>query len=140
MENKNAFKEERFDSFLNKTIILSSKQYYRNEINKRLKEYRIIDDESCAEYVDNNLKYDFTDILNKNKDNFIDLCENSALISALKSLSDIEMTVIFLLFEEQLTSRESSKILKICSDSVTRIKRRALKKIEKYMKESECDE
>lgn len=34
MENKNDHKEERFDSFLNKTIILSSKRYYKYEITK----------------------------------------------------------------------------------------------------------
>ena len=61
--------------------------------------------------------------------------ENIELVCALKSLSNIELTVIFLLYQEQLTSSEASKILKICSDSVTRIKRRALKKIKKYLEE-----
>lgn len=139
MNNKNDFKEEKFNSFLNKTIILSSRQYYRNEVNKNLKEYRIIDDENYKEYLNNYLKYDL-DFNFKNKNNFINLCENSALINALKSLSSIEMTVIFLLFEERFTSNEASKILKICSDSVTRIKRRALKKIEKYFKGSDENE
>ena len=36
MENKD-YKQERFYSFLNKTIIMSSKQYYRDEIAKDLK-------------------------------------------------------------------------------------------------------
>ena len=135
MENKD-YKEERFDSFLNKTIIMSSKQYYRDEIAKDLKELNIIDDENYKGYIDNYLKYD--EIYNfDNVDNFIELCENPMLVRALKSLSEIEMTVIFLLFEKQLTSSESSKILDICSDSVTRIKRRALKKIEKYLKGDE---
>ena len=80
----------------------------------------------------------YNEVYNLEKiDSFIKVCENPILIRALKSLSDIEMTVIFLLFEEQLTSSESSKILKICSDSVTRIKKRALKKIEKYLKGDE---
>lgn len=136
MENKD-YKEERFDSFLNKTIIMSSKQYYRDEIAKDLKELNIIDDENYKGYIDNYLKYD-DEIYNfDNVDNFIELCENPMLVRALKSLSEIEMTVIFLLFEKQLTSSESSKILDICSDSVTRIKRRALKKIEKYLKGDE---
>lgn len=60
--------------------------------------------------------------------------DNVNLLKALKSLSDIEMIVIFLLFEKQFTSNEASKILEICSDSVTRIKRRALKKLEVYLK------
>lgn len=32
MENNN-YKEERFDSFLNKTIILSSKLYFKKQMN-----------------------------------------------------------------------------------------------------------
>ena len=112
MENKNTYKEERFDSFLNKTIILSSRNYYKKEITKDLKELKIVDDENYLEYMQKYLKYD--DIYNQvNIDNFIDLCDNPLLICALKSLSNIEMTVIFLLFEKQLTSSEASKILKI---------------------------
>lgn len=136
MENKNNYKEERFDSFLNKTIILSSKQYYRNEIAKDLKELKIIDDENYDEFMKNYLAYD--EVYNLEKiDSFVKVCENPMLICALKSLSDIEMTVIFLLFEEQLTNIESGKILKICTKSVARIKKRALKKIEKYLRGDE---
>lgn len=133
MENK---QEKKFDSFLNKTIILSSRKYYKNEITKDLKELKIVDDENYIEYMKEYLKYD--DVYNlMNIDDFIDLCDNPLLIGALKSLSDIEMMVIFLLFEKQLTSSEASKNLEICSDSVTRIKRRALRKIEKYLKGDE---
>ena len=64
----------------------------------------------------------------------IEQIENINLLKALKSLSNIEMTVVFLLFEKQFTSNEASKILEICSDSVTRIKRRAIKKLKNYMK------
>ena len=130
MENKKSDEEKMFDSFLNKTIILSSKKYYKGEIEKDFKEVKIMDDENYADYLQDYLKYGFNDVCNcKDITNFIDLCNNSTLVLALKSLSKIEMTVIFLLFEEQLTSSEASKILKICSDSVTRIKRRALKKL-----------
>ena len=81
------------------------------------------------EYVKYDDAYNLNDI-----DNFKNECENIELVCALESLSDIELTVIFLLYKKQLTSQEASKILKICSDSVTRIKRRAFKKIEKYLK------
>jgi len=136
MEN-NAFKEERFDSFLNKTIILSSRKYYKKEITRDLKELRIIDDENYDEYIQDYIKVD-DEVYNRiDIDNFIDVFNNPALVRALKSLSDIEMTVIFLLFEKQLTSSEASQILKICSDSVTRIRRRALGKIEEYLKGDE---
>lgn len=135
MGNKN-YKEERFDSFLNKTIILSSKQYYRNEIAKDLKELKIIDDENYAEFMENYLKYD--EVYNlETVDTLIKVCENPMLIQALQSLSDIEMTVILLLFKEQLTNIESGKILKICTKSVARIKKRALSKIKKYLKGDE---
>ena len=107
---------------------------YANKLGKQIKQdiMDLVDKNDGSIY---QVKYGFNDVCNcKDITNFIDLCNNSTLVLALKSLSKIEMTVIFLLFEEQLTSSEASKILKICSDSVTRIKRRALKKIEKYMK------
>lgn len=135
MENKNDFKEERFDSFLNKTIILSAKRYHIQEATKDAKELNIIDDENYFDFMNNYLKYDDKVYNHKNIDDFIELFDNPMLVCALKSLSNIEMMVIFLLFQEQLTSSEASKILKICSDSVTRIKRRALHKIEKYLKD-----
>lgn len=135
MKNKNDFNEERFDSFLNKTIILSSRKYYKNESTKDINELKIIDDEDYSNYMQKYLNYSIDEAFQlENLDNFIELFNNSDLVLALKSLSSIEMTVIFLLFEKQLTSSEASKILEICSDSVTRIKRRALKKIEKYLK------
>lgn len=134
MISKKDYKEEKFDSFLNKTIILSSKNYYKKEITKDIAEQKIIDDENYAEYLKDFIKYEDVIYNPENVDEFIEHCDNQMLVCALKSLSDIEMTVIFLLFEKQLTSTESSQILEICSDSVTRIKRRALKKIEKYLK------
>lgn len=132
MEDLSELKSKKFSSFLNKTIILSSKEYYRYEANKNLKELKIIDDEDYSEYMKDYLKYDDKICNIDTMDDFVDICDNPVLIRALKSLSDIEMTVIFLLFEKQLTSSESSKILKICSDSVTRIKRRAIDKLKKY--------
>lgn len=137
MENKNDYKEERFDSFLNKTIILNSRKYYQKEITRNFKELKIMDDENYNEYMRDYIKVDNEVYNSMVVDNFIDVCDNPMLIHALKSLSDIEMTVIFLLFEKQLTSKEASQILKICSDSVTRINRRALRKIEKYLKGDE---
>lgn len=133
MENKD-YKEKRFDSFLTKTIILSSKQYYRNETIKDFREQKIIDDEDFSQYINEYLKYEETSYNCEDINDFIEQLDNVALVHALKSLSNIEMIVIFLLFEKQLSSNEISKILKIYSNSVPRIKKRALKKIEKYMK------
>ncbi len=133
MENKSDLKSKKFNSFLNKTIIFSSKEYYKYEVSRKFKELKIIDDEEHSEYIKEYLKY-YDEVSNsKNIEDFIEMCDNPVLIHALKSLSEIEMTVIFLLFEEQFTSSEASKILKICSDSVTRIKRRAIEKLKKYL-------
>lgn len=130
----NNYKYNRFNSFLNKTIVLCSKRFYKAELTTNLTELKIMDDENYTEYMKDFIKID-DDVYNcVDVDNFIDLCENPVLIRALKSLSKIEMTVIFLLFEKQLTSHEASKILKICSDSVTRINKRALRKLKEYLK------
>ena len=128
---------KKFDSFLTKTIILSSKRYYKDEVTRDFKELKIIDDEDYSEYIKKYVKYEEKAYSQMNIDNFVEQLENSKLVYALKSLSNVEMTVIFLLFQEQLTSKEASQILKICSDSVTRIKRRAFKKIEKYLMKSQ---
>ena len=135
MGNNNC-KYDRFNSFLNKTIVLSSKQFYEREVAKNFNELNILDDESHNEYMNECINDDVAPKA-KNADDFINQCNNPGLVCALKSLSKIEMTVIFLLFEEKLTSSEASKILKICSDSVTRIRKRALKKLEKYMEGDE---
>ena len=72
MKDETNFKEERFDSYLNKTIILSSKKYYQNKIEKDLKELKIIDDEKYATYINNYLDYE-ADIYNSNRvDNCIE--------------------------------------------------------------------
>lgn len=134
MENKNNHKEERFDSFLNKTIILFSKQYYRNEAKKTFNELKIIDDEEFSQYVNEYLKYEEISYNTKDVKDFTDQLNNTALVCALESLSKIEMMVIFLLFEKQLSNIEIGEILKIYSNSVPRIRKRALKKLEKYLK------
>ena len=51
MENKNDFNEERFDSYLNKTIILSSKDYFRKQISLSNKERTIVDDEDYSVFL-----------------------------------------------------------------------------------------
>ena len=45
MENKIVYNEEKFDSFLNKTIILSSKAYFKKQMRIANREKTIIDDE-----------------------------------------------------------------------------------------------
>lgn len=119
-------KEKRFNNFLNKTIILSSKRYFKKEVNISNKEQMLVDDNShtsVLNFVANSTTNDF------------DLVENCLeLNTALNKLSDIEQTVIFLLYNQELSQDEASKILEICSKSVSRIKIRAINKLRKYMK------
>ena len=119
-------KDKRFNNFLNKTIILSSKRYFKKEINISNKEQMLVDDNS------------HTSVLNSvanSATTYFDLVENCLeLNTALSKLSEIEQTVIFLLYNKELSQDEASKILEICSKSVSRIKIRAINKLRKYMK------
>lgn len=128
-------KEKRFDNFLNKTIILSSKKFYKEECNKKDKEFDILDNKDFDEYINKFIETEELEFDCNNITDLINKLNNVKLIEALKSLSSIEKTVIFLLFEKELTSSEASKILKIYSDSVTRIRRRAIKKLQNHLKE-----
>lgn len=124
MEN-NSYKEERFDSYLNKIIIFSSKGYFKKQMNIFDKERTIVDEEDSSVLL-KGVTIQFN----------IDTIENNLeLNSALKSLSAIEQAVIFLLFKEDLSQDDASKILEICSKSVSRIKLRAINKLKKYLKE-----
>ena len=107
-------KEKRFNNFLNKTIILSSKQFFKKEMNIANKEQMVVDDDSRASVLNS--------VANSTTNDF-DLVENCLeLNTALNKLSDIEQTVIFLLYNKELSQDEASKILEICSKSVSRIK------------------
>ena len=119
-------KEKRFNNFLNKTIILSSKRFFKKEVNISNKEQMLVDDNSQTSVLNS--------IVNSTTSEF-DLVENCfELNNALNKLSDIEQTVIFLLYNKELSQDEASKILEICSKSVSRIKIRAINKLRKYMK------
>lgn len=119
-------KEKRFNNFLNKTIILSSKRYFKREVNISNKEQMLVDDNSHTSILNS--------VANSTTNDF-DLVENCLeLNTALNKLSDIEQTVIFLLYNKELSQDEASKILEICSKSVSRIKVRAINKLRKYMK------
>ena len=128
MENKNTYNEERFDSFLNKTIILSSKDYFRTQMGLSTKEQTIVDDMNYSAFLQR-----FT-MLNESLSIIDNITNTLELNNAMKSLSAIEQSVIFLLFQEDLSQDEAAKILEICSKSVSRIKLRAIDKLRKYLK------
>ncbi len=128
MENKNDFKEEKFDSFINKIIILSSKAYFKKQMKIANKEKTIIDDEESS-------ALEGVSVLNCALSTTIADIENVLeLNNAIQSLSAIEQSVIFLLFKEDLSQEDAAKILEICSKSVSRIKLRAINKLRKYIK------
>ncbi len=126
---KNDYKEERFDSFLNKTIILSSRTYFKKQMNIANKERNIVNDEDYSAFLQNFMS------MNNKFSGVIDIDTSLQLQSALQSLSAIEQAVIFLLFEEELTQSEAAEILEIYSKTVSKIKIRAINKLKKYFKE-----
>ena len=89
MENSNDYKEERFDSYLNKIIIFSSKGYFKKQMNINNKERTIIDEEEESSAL----------LKAITMSSAIDNIENTLeLNSALKSLSAIEQSVLFFAF------------------------------------------
>lgn len=92
MENKNDYKEERFDSYLNKIIIFSSKNYFKKQMNIIENERTVVNNEAYSAFIQNfaTLDEDLSII-----DNINDTLE---LNKSMKSLSVIEQSVIFLLF------------------------------------------
>lgn len=126
MENKD-YKEERFDSFLNKTIIMSSRTYFKKQMNIIDKENTILDNKDYSAFlqgfIDVNCPFSAIDNIESNLE----------LNRALNCLSDIEQAVIFLLFQEELSQDEAAEILEIWSKSVSRIKVRAIEKLKKYL-------
>ena len=128
MENKNNYKENKFDSYLNKIIIFSSKGYFKKQMNTINKERTIVDDEDYDAFLQN-----FATV-NSAFSTVDDVDDNLQLNIALQSLSAIEQSVIFLLFKEEFNQDEAAKMLEICSKSVSRIKIRAINKLKKLMK------
>ena len=116
--------EEKFDSFLNKTIILSSKDYFKRTMNRIDKERTIVDDEeySSVIYEKMNSTSDFDKVDTKME-----------LKTALNCLSEIEQAVIFLIFNEELTRNETAEILKLYESTVSKIKRRAINKLKNIL-------
>ena len=134
MKETNSLKEERFDSYLNKIIIFSSKGFFKKQASLVNKERTIVDDDDYASFIQDFL------MINSAFSAVDDIINNIELNNALKSLSAIEQSVIFLLFKEELSQDEASQILNICSKSVSRIKLRALSKLKKFMKGDAKDE
>lgn len=134
MNKKNLYKNERFDSYLNKTIILSSKLYFKRQMNIKYKENTIMDNDNYYDYLQSFIGTDcplsFFDVIESNLE----------LNNALNCLSGIEQAVIFLLFNKDLSQAETAEILDIYTKTVSKIKIRAIKKLRKYMEGDYSDE
>ncbi|MBR0428442.1 MAG: sigma-70 family RNA polymerase sigma factor [Clostridia bacterium] len=116
--------EEKFDSFLNKTIILSSKDYFKRTMNRIDKERTIVDDEEYSSVIYEKIN---------STSEFDKIDTKMELKTALNCLSEIEQAVIFLLFNEEISRSEIAEILKIYDSTVSKIKRRAIDKLRKYL-------
>ena len=122
-------KEEKFNNYLNKTIIMSSKKYYKKELNINSKEKLILNNE---DYIN------FLECFDTITSSYFEKIDNKLqLNTALSKLSVIEQAVIFLLFQEDISQEDAAQILNICSKSVSRIKLRAIDKIKKYLKKGD---
>lgn len=113
---------------MNKTIILSSRTYFKKQMNIINKERTIVDDKNYSSFLQNFIE------INCAFSNIDDINLSLHLKTALKSLSAIEQSVIFLLFQEELTQNEAAEILDIYSKTVSKIKIRAISKLKDYLK------
>lgn len=128
------YKEERFDSYLNKIIIFSSKGFFKKQASLVNKERTIVDDDDYASFIQDFL------MINSAFSAVDDIVNNIELNNALKSLSAIEQSVIFLLFEQEFTQEEAAKTLNISSRTIRRIKEKAINKLKKYLEGDANDE
>ena len=122
-------REEKFDSYLNKTIILSSKYYFKKQMKMKGREQTILNNEEYSFFLQKFIS---------EKDTFssVERVDTSLqLKKALESLSAIEQAVIFLLFQEELTQQEAAEILEVYTKTISKIKIRAINKLKKHLKE-----
>ncbi len=122
-------REEKFDSYLNKTIILSSKYYFKKQMKMKGREQAILNNEEYSLFLQRFIT---------EKDTFssVERVDTSLqLKKALESLSAIEQAVIFLLFQEELTQQEAAEILEVYTKTISKIKIRAINKLKKHLEE-----
>lgn len=126
MDNRKGYEKE-FDSFINKIIIFSSKEYFRKQMKYGNNERYIIDNEDYCDYLENHT-------LSNVYDSQIERAEISMLLqNALSCLSDLEQAAFILSYKLGLNSKEVSKRLKIHEKSLSRLKRRSEEKLRKYL-------
>jgi len=116
-------KEDRkFNKFLDMTIKGTAYNFFKSKNTERLTNEEYNDDKY---FVDNSIE---KSLFKESKNIYLDI--------ALKSLTKKERLVISFVFEESMRGKEIADILEINTNTVYIIKKRALKKIEKIVKES----
>lgn len=126
MDNRKGYEKE-FDSFINKIIIFSSKEYFRKQMKYGNNERYIIDNEDYCDYLENHT-------LSNVYDSQIERAEISMLLqNALSCLSDLEQAAFILSYKLDLNSKEISKRLKIHEKSLSRLRKRSEEKLRKYL-------
>lgn len=125
--------EAKFDSFLNRTIIGASKNYYRKQMKYKQQELQLIDNEDYEEYLKEYVK----------QEDYVPLGvfgNNIILNNGFESLSTIEKTVIFLFFHDGYKTSEIASILDMREQSISRIKKRALNQLKNYIERFDGNE
>ncbi len=123
--------ESKFDAFLNLTIVGASRDYYNKEKLHNVREITVLDDYNLEDGVKNKIERESSKF--DSYDEFGPFSDNYKLNIAFESLSDIEQMVIFLHFKKKYKSSEIAEILKITVQSVSRIKKRALKNLKDFI-------
>ena len=122
--------ESKFESFLNRTIVGASMNYYNKQRKYECRELQIIDNEDYAEYL--------KPFIAEEDEGFSCVYEgfgdNHVLNCGVESLSVTERTVIFLYFKKHYSTSEIAQIMSIREQSVSRIKKRSLDKLKMFMK------
>ena len=137
-DNFETIQEIKFNYFLNKTIVGASKDYYNKQQKISLREVLLIDNQDYEDYLKKYIKtedtlYDAFDISMLDE-----LLDNRIVLNAVKSLTEVERLVIFLLVIQGYTLKEVSTMLNMYLESISRIKTRALRKLRNYLERNWC--
>lgn len=123
----NNFNEEinKFSNCLNKTIIMSSKLFFKRDITRLKREY-------SYDNINNTINVD--NILQYNEKEYSKVEDNILISKSMNSLTAIEKSVILLSFKDDLKRFEIAQKLNIRENRVSKIKTRALNKMKLYIK------
>ena len=127
--NVKDYEEKEFDALLNKTIILSSKKYYKKQMTISNNESLLINknDEDIYSDIIDDISLSLTDNVTESIEEALDVQ------NAVSKLSAIEQAVIFLAFGMGLTQVHIARLLKISERSVRRFEYSALEKMKKIL-------